>query len=696
MLAPRRTRHYITPMQFSALYAQGFARLAACTIRSALADPASNAAAVLASARDCNAQGVAVAVFPELCLSGYAIDDLLLQDALLDGVERALADLAQATASLLPLLLVGAPLHHAGRLYNCAVAIHRGQLLGVVPKTFLPNYREFYERRHFASGATAPGNTILINSTPTPFGTDLLFAAADLPGLTVHAEICEDLWVPIPPSAHAALAGATVLANLSASNITIGKAETRRLLCRAQSASCIAAYIYAAAGAGESTTDLAWDGQASIFENGATLAETPRFPSGAQSAISDIDLDLLRQERARQGTFDDNRVESGRVANARPWRRIEFQLAPPLTDLGLRRRIERFPFVPADPAQLDHDCYEGYSIQVAGLVQRLQATGIQRVVIGVSGGLDSTQALIVAARALDLLGLPRTNILAYTMPGFATGDASKGHAWQLMRALGATATELDIKPAARQMLADLGHPAAHGAPEYDVTYENTQAGLRTDYLFRLANLHSALVMGTGDLSELALGWCTYGVGDQMSHYNVNAGVPKTLIQHLIRWVIASAQFAQEVNQTLQAILEAEISPELIPVEAGQTPQSTEARVGPYELQDFTLFYVLRYGFRPSKIAFMARHAWANTESGAWPPGFPADRRRAYQLADIRKWLAVFLQRFFGFSQFKRSAMPNGPKVTAGGSLSPRGDWRAPSDGTAAAWLEELERNVPKE
>jgi NAD+ synthase (glutamine-hydrolysing) len=676
-------------MQFSALYAQGFARVAACTIRSALADPARNAAAILDSARDCDAQGVAVAVFPELCVSGYAIDDLLLQDALLDGVERALAELAQATEHLLPLLLVGAPLRHAGRLYNCALALHRGQVLGAVPKTYLPNYREFYERRHFASGATAPGAQTLVNGAEIPFGTDLLFAPTDLPGLVVHAEICEDLWVPIPPSAHAALAGATVLANLSASNITIGKADTRRLLCRAQSASCRAAYLYAAAGAGESTTDLAWDGQASIFENGAILAETPRFPVGAQSAIADIDLDLLRQERARQGTFDDNRAATPRL-----WRRIAFQLAPPLTDLGLRRRLERFPFVPADPAQLEQDCYEATSIQVAGLVQRLQATGIRRVVIGISGGLDSTQALIVAARALDLLGLPRANILAYTMPGFATGEASQAHAWQLMHALGATATELDIKPAARQMLADLGHPAAHGAPRHDITYENTQAGLRTDYLFRLANFHDAIVLGTGDLSELALGWCTYGVGDQMSHYNVNAGVPKTLIQHLIRWARASGQFTPAVNQTLQAILDAEISPELIPVEAGQTPQSTESSVGPYELQDFTLFYVLRYGFRPSKIAFMAVHAWANAEAGAWPPGFPADRRRAYPRAEIRKWLAVFLHRFFGFSQFKRSAMPNGPKVTAGGSLSPRGDWRAPSDSTAAAWIEELERNLP--
>jgi NAD+ synthase (glutamine-hydrolysing) len=672
-------------MQFHSLYAHGFARVAVCTLHSALADPTANGASIIVAAAACNESGVALAVFPELCLSGYAIDDLLLQDALLDGVEKALEDVAAASATLLPLLLLGAPLRHAGRLYNCAVAVHRGRILGVVPKQYLPNYREFYERRHFASGLTAPAGDIFLNGATIPFGTDLLFAAADLPGLTIHAEICEDLWVPIPPSAQASLAGATVLANLSASNITIGKAETRRLLCRSQSARCLAAYLYAAAGAGESTTDLAWDGQASIFENGVQLAETPRFPASAQTAVADIDLDLLRQERARQGTLDDNRA-----AGPRAWRTIAFTLSPPDSDLGLRRQVERFPFVPSDPTQLQQDCYEATSIQVSGLVQRLRATGLKRVVIGVSGGLDSTLALIVAARAFDELGLPRSGILACTMPGFATGEASKSQAWRLMQALGVEARELDIRPAATQMLHDIGHP---GPPLYDVTFENVQAGLRTDYLFRLANHNDALVLGTGDLSELALGWCTYGVGDQMSHYNVNAGVPKTLIQHLIRWMIASGSFVQEATATLQAILDAEISPELVPVEAGQTPQSTEARVGPYELQDFTLFYVLRYGFRPAKIAYLAEHAWRNATTGGWSPGFPADRRNAYALADIRRWMEVFIRRFFGFSQFKRSAMPNGPKVVAGGSLSPRGDWRAPSDGSAQAWLEAL-KDVP--
>ena len=679
-------------MSFHSLYHHGFARVAACTIRSSLADPAANAAAVIEAARACAAEGVAVAVFPELCLSGYALDDLLLQDAVLDATEQAVSAVAAASAELLPVLLVGAPLRHAGRLYNCAVAIHRGRVLGVVPKVHLPNYREFYERRQFASGSEAPGDAISLAGTAVPFGTRLLFAASDLPGLVLHAEICEDLWVPTPPSSQGALAGATVLANLSASNITIGKADTRRLLCRSQSARCLAAYVYAAAGAGESTTDVAWDGQVSIFENGETLAESERFPLGAQTATADIDLDLLRQERARAGSFDDNRRHAG---SGGVWRTIGFQLEPPAIPLGLRRRVERFPFVPADPAALERDCYEAYNIQVSALVQRLRASGIGRVVIGVSGGLDSTQALIVAARAFDLLERPRSDILAFTLPGFATGEATRGQAWALMRSLGTTARELDIRPAARQMLADIDHPFAHGTPQYDVTFENVQAGLRTDYLFRLANQHGALVMGTGDLSENALGWCTYGVGDQMSHYNVNAGVPKTLIQHLIRWVVSSGQFSPTVGETLTAILATEISPELVPVTPGQPPQSTEQAIGPYELQDFNLFYTLRYGFRPSRIAFLALQAWGDVARGAWPPGFPEERRRQYTLGEIHRWLEVFLRRFFALSQFKRSAMPNGPKVSAGGSLSPRGDWRAPSDSSAAAWLADLAK-VPGE
>ena len=683
--------HSAWTMSFRSLYRHGFARVAACTTRTSLADPAGNAETILDMARTCGQDAVALAVFPELAISGYTIGDLLQQDALLNAVKDAVETIAAGTRDLMPLLLVGAPIRYHGALYNCALAFHRGRLLGVVPKIHLPNYREFYEPRHFVSGDGHTGGTITIGGHTAPFGTDLLFAAEDLRDFVVHAEICEDIWVPNPPSGEAAVAGATILANLSASNITIGKAETRRLLCRSQSARCLAVYLYAAAGAGESTTDLAWDGQASVFENGVTLAETDRFPATGQAAIADIDLDLLHQERLQMGSFDTDRRR-----HRREWRRIGFKIEPPAGDVGFRRAIERFPFVPADVARLEQDCYEAYNIQVSGLMQRLHATGLKRVVIGISGGLDSTQALIVCAQAFDQLGLPRANIFAYTMPGFATSDYTKSNAWDLMRSLGVTAAELDIRPAARQMLGDLGHPYSDGKPVYDITFENVQAGLRTDYLFRLANHKNGIVIGTGDLSELALGWCTYGVGDQMAHYNVNAGVPKTLIQHLIRWVIGTKRFPDDVLATLDAILSTEISPELVPAGDGEAPQSTEAAIGPYALQDFTLFYILRYGFVPSKIAFMALHTWEDPARGEWPPHFREDRRAAYDLPAIRHWMEVFLRRFFAFSQFKRSAMPNGPKVSAGGSLSPRGDWRAPSDGNATVWLAELERNVPKE
>ncbi len=678
-------------MTFRSIYRHGFARVAACTLPSAVADPATNAESILRVARQCHDRAVAVAVFPELVLSAYAIDDLRLQDALLDAVEVAAARIIETSRKLTPLLAIGAPLRYHGRVYNCALVVHRGRLLGVVPKAYLPNYREFYEPRQFAAGAGWRGATITVAGQSVPFGLDLLFAAEDMPDLIVHAEICEDFWIPVPPSSFAALAGATVLLNLSGSPITIGKADTRRLLCQSQSVRCLAAYLYAAAGEGESTTDVSWDGQATIFENGAKLAETDRFPSGDRLAVADVDLDLLRQERMRMQSFDDNR----RALAVDGYRRIGFRVDPPDGDVGFERAVERFPFVPADPDRLAQDCYEAYNIQVTGLTQRLPAAHIRRAVIGVSGGLDSTQALIVTAQAFDRLARPRTDILAFTMPGFATSDVTKGNALRLMQALGVTHRELDIRPTATRMLEEIGHPFARGEPVYDITFENVQAGLRTDYLFRLANQHDGIVIGTGDLSELALGWCTYGVGDHMSHYNVNAGVPKTLIQHLIRWVISSRQFEQEVLQTLEAILATEISPELVPAAEGETPQSTEAKVGPYALQDFNLFYTLRYGFRPSKIAFLALQAWEDAVRGAWPPGFPEARRQAYSLAEIRFWLGEFLRRFFAFSQFKRSALPNGPKVTAGGSLSPRGDWRAPSDGNARAWLAELEANVPE-
>ncbi len=675
-----------SPLNFWSIYEHGFARVAACTGHTVIADPQANAEAALRQARRCAEEGVAVAVFPELGLTGYSIEDLLLQDAVLDEVEQALGVVVAGSADLLPVLVVGAPLRHRHRIYNCAVIVHRGRILGVAPKSYPPNYREFYEQRQIASGEDERGGTIRVGGEEVPFGVDLLFEAEDIPGLVLHAEICEDMWVPVPPSAEAALAGATVLANLSGSPITVGRAEDRRLLCRSASSRCLAAYVYSAAGLGESTTDLSWDGQTMIYENGALLAETDRFPLDAQYAVADVDLDLLRQERQRMGTFDDNR--RAHATRTGDFRRVRFRLDPPATDLGLKRRVERFPFVPADAERLALDCYEAYNIQVAGLQQRLASIGGPKVVIGVSGGLDSTHALIVAARAMDRAGRPRSDILAFTLPGFATSDHTKDNAHKLMNSLGVTAAELDITPTARLMLKEMGHPFASGEPVYDVTFENVQAGLRTDYLFRLANQRGGIVLGTGDLSELALGWSTYGVGDQMSHYNVNGGVPKTLIQHLIRWVITSEQFDAETGKTLAAILDTEISPELVP---GEEMQSTESKIGPYALHDFTLFHVLRYGFRPSKIAFLAWHAWHDTDAGAWPPGFPEAKRVAYDLAEIRRWLEVFCRRFFAFAQFKRSAMPNGPKVSAGGSLSPRGDWRAPSDGTAHAWLRDLDR-----
>ncbi|NUO92623.1 MAG: NAD(+) synthase [Dermatophilaceae bacterium] len=680
-------------MDFYSSYAQGFARVAACTLPIVAADPERNADAVVAEARDLADEGVALAIFPELCLSGYAVDDLFLQDPLLDAVDDALARIAEATADLTTVLVVGAPLEKGSRVYNCGVVIHAGRVIGVAPKSYLPTYREFYERRWFAPGDDQRGQTIEVAGDRVPFGPDLLFKATDVPGFVLHVEVCEDMWVPVPPSHEAALAGATVLTNISGSPITVGRAEDRHLLSRSASARCLAAYLYAAAGEGESSTDLSWDGMTMVYECGALLTESERFPEGARRSVADIDLDLLRQERLRQGTFDDNRRTLADRTSG--FRMVEIELSPPAGDIGLLRKVDRFPFVPDDEARLSLDCYEAYNIQVSGLEQRLRAIGQPKVVIGVSGGLDSTHALIVAAKAMDRLDRPRSDILAFTMPGFATSDHTKNNAIALMESLDVTWEELDIKPAATQMLTAMGHPFGSGEEVYDVTFENVQAGLRTDFLFRIANQRGGIVLGTGDLSELALGWCTYGVGDQMSHYGVNVGVPKTLMQHLIRWVVSSAQFEEHVGETLTSILDTEISPELVPAKEGEKPQSTQAKIGPYALQDFTLYHVLRRGYRPSKIAFLAWHAWHDSEAGDWPAGYPEAERTAYDLATVRKWLEVFVERYFA-NQFKRSALPNGPKVVAGGSLSPRGDWRMPSDATSVTWLSDLDANVPQE
>jgi NAD+ synthase (glutamine-hydrolysing) len=534
---------------FESLYSHEFIRVASCVPHTKVADVSANLAETIQLARQGHECKAALMVFPELGLSAYAIEDLLFQDALLVSVEQAIGRIVEASRQLFPVLVVGAPLRHSGALFNAAVAIHRGSMLGVVPKTFLPNYREFYEKRHFTSGAGIRDRQIAVAGRSAPFGVDLLFRSDGSVSFTFHVEICEDFWAPLPPSTIAAMASAEVLVNLSASNITIGKARTRELLCASQSVRTIAAYAYSAAGPGESTTDLAWDGHAAIFECGERLSESNRFPRQSILVTADIDLGRIRQERMRFNTFGDCAREE--APRAKAFRSIPFRLDLPEEAVPLQRRIERFPFVPSDPARLREDCYEAYNIQVQGLATRLQATGIERAVIGVSGGVDSTQAVIVAARAMDHLGLPRTNVLAYTLPGFATSEVTKRNAWELIRAIGATGSEIDIRPAAQQMLRDLAHPFARGEPVYDLTFENVQAGLRTDYLFRLANHNAGLVVGTGDLSELALGWCTYGVGDQMSHYNVNASVPKTLIQHLIRFVADSGEVDDNTRRVLQ-------------------------------------------------------------------------------------------------------------------------------------------------
>jgi NAD+ synthase (glutamine-hydrolysing) len=679
---------------FRNLHTHGFVRVAVVAPRVRVADPAFNAGETLAMARAAAGEGASLVLFPELGLSAYAIDDLLQQSALIGAVEGALASILHASRDIGALLFVGAPVRAGGRLYNAALAIHRGRLLAALPKTYLPGYREFHEKRHFAGGGGTVPPTLRIAGQEAPFGTDILLRAADVPDLVIHAEICEDVWAPVPPSTAAALAGATVLLNLSASNVTVGKSAYRHALCLVHSARCVAAYLYSAAGTGESSTDLAWDGQAMIYENGTLLAEARRFSREAAPILADIDLERLQQERLRLTSFGD---AADLNPPKRPFREVTFTLAPDLdSDLGLRRAVPRFPYVPADDARLAELCYEAYNIQSYGLRQRLEATGLKRIVIGVSGGLDSTQALLVAAHAFDALGLPRQGILAYTLPAFATSHRTKSNAWTLMRALGVTANELDMTPASMQMLRDIGHPFAKGEPVHDVTFENVQAGARTSALFRLANRHDAIVLGTGDLSELALGWCTYGVGDHMSHYNVNGSVPKTLIQHLIRWVADSGAFGEAAKPVLLDILDTEISPELVPGDDKDGPaQRTEDIIGPYALHDFSLFHATRFGLGPAKIAFLAWHAWRDAATGAWPPNTPSEKRVAYDLDTIRNWLGVFVRRFFATSQFKRSAMPNGPKVSSGGSLSPRGDWRAPSDASAAAWLADLAR-VPGE
>ncbi len=681
--------------RFDSIYSHGFIRAAVCVPSLRVADTAYNVARTIDLARQASAAHAALALFPELGISAYSNEDLFHQDALLEACVAGLGELVKESLSLSTVMVVGAPLRAEARLFNCAVVIYRGRILGVVPKTHLPNYREFYEKRQFTSGRNALFPEIELLGRRVPFGNDLVFVASSVENFRLHTEVCEDVWTPLPPSSVAALAGATVLCNLSASNITIGKADYRHTLCASQSGRCIAAYLYSAAGFGESTTDLAWDGHALIYENGDLLAESERFASREQVIFGDIDLDRLAQDRMRNTCFSDSIFDM--PDRVRAVRQIPFEFEAPQAAVALCRDVPRFPYVPSNARQRDQRCYEAYNIQVHGLMKRLESAGIKKVVIGISGGLDSTHALMVAAKTMDRMGLPRTNVLAYTMPGFATSSHTLANAHKIMAALKVASHEIDIKPACMQMFRDIGHPFAEGKAQYDVTFENVQAGERTSHLFRLANRHQAIVLGTGDLSEAALGWMTYGVGDQMSHYNVNVSVPKTLIQFLISWVISSGEFEPDANAVFQAVLDTEISPELVPHATGDSTrpaQKTSDTLGPYELQDFNLYYISRYGFRPSKVAFLALNAWSDVDKGQWPDLIPASRRMAYDLPTIKKWLNVFLYRFFKISQFKRSAMPNGPKVGSGGSLSPRGDWRAPSDSEAEAWLAELRENVP--
>jgi NAD+ synthase (glutamine-hydrolysing) len=648
----------------------GFVRIACVTPRVHIADPQANLAEHLSLAKRADEAGADLVVFPELSLSAYAIDDLFTQQVLLEAVKDALEAFIRASVSIRPVLVAGAPLKIGGAIYNCAVIIHAGKALGVVPKTYLPNYREYYERRYFASGADLYPEMIELNGELSYACRDQLFSARGFEDFTFGVEICEDLWVPQTPATRLALCGATVIVNLSASPVVIGKSRARKRLCAAASERLFCAYAYSAAGPGESTTDLAWDGQSLIYEMGDLIAEGERFQSNTMT-LADVDVERIASERLRTGTFHDAKRTFPELNMATEWFDLKRHA---LTNF--RRHVARFPYVPADPERLDEDCYEAFNIQVHGLMQRLETSHTQNVVIGISGGLDSTHALIVACKAFDRLGIPRTNIHGYTMPGFGTSTGSRNDAMKLMKALGISAEVLDIRPAAKRMLMDIGHPYSQGEKVYDVNFENVQAGLRTDFLFRLAGEKKGFVVGTGDLSELALGWCTYGVGDHMSHYNVNCGAPKTLIQHLIRWA-AKKEFDAKTGRILQSVLEREISPELVPIEAGVI-QRTEDKVGPYELQDFNLYYITRYGLKPSKVAFLSWQAWKDK----------------YTLPEIRKWLELFLYRFFTISQFKRSAVPNGPKLISGGALSPRGDWRAPSDGNAKIWLDELKANVP--
>ena len=598
-------------------------------------------------------------VFPEMCITGYTCADLFHNSTLLDGAVSALGHIERATALHQCTVLVGMPLRHGSTLYNCAVAISCGRPVAAVPKTYVPNYNEFYEKRWWAEAPLANG-TITVGGAEVPFGTSLLL---DCGGVRVGVEVCEDLWTPAPPSGFAAMAGAQVVANLSASDDLIGKYAYLRSLIAQQSARCRCAYVYASAGYGESSTDLVFDGKTIIAENGNIVAANKRWQHSSQWVAADIDIQAIERNRMHMGSFADCAARNG----AQGYNTVEAACSPHRADELSYRYVDPHPFVPADDDNLNSHCDEITNIQVAGLCRRLEATGCKSLVVGISGGLDSTLALLVAVAAFDRLGLPRTGILGITMPGFGTTSRTRNNAVTLMEQLGVSMKEISIAPAVRQHFADIGHdPAVH-----DVTYENSQARERTQILMDMANRTGGMVLGTGDLSELALGWATYH-GDHMSMYGVNAGVPKTLVAHLVAHFARTAA-DETTRRTLLDIVATPISPELLPPTAdGEIAQVTEDFVGPYELHDFFLYYMLRYGFSPRRIYMLARKAFAGS----------------YDDATLRKWLRTFFRRFFS-QQFKRSCLPDGPKV---GSvcLSPRGDWRMPSDASAALWLAECD------
>ncbi len=635
----------------------GFVKVAAAVPQVAVADCARNAERIVALAQQAARRGVELVAFPELAVTGYTCADLFLQPALLDTADEALGEIMRQTRKLPLALIVGLPLRHEDRLYNCAAVVAQGRLLGVVPKSYIPNYAEFYEARWFASGAGIEEERITAAGQEADFGTELTFAVN---GAEFGIEICEDLWVASPPSSRLALNGAKLIFNLSASPEGVGKHAYLRELVAQQSARTHTAYVYCSAGFGESSTDLVFAGNGLIAENGTMLAQAARFSLDEQLTVADVDIERLEFERRRNTSFR-MREEAGESTV------IEMELPDALKASALDRRVDPMPFVPADEAHRSERCEEIFQIQSHGLARRLVHTGCRCAVVGISGGLDSTLALLVTVRTFDKLGLDRRGILGITMPGFGTTDRTYRNALKLMEGLGVTVREIPIRDACLQHFRDIGLPES----DRSAAYENAQARERTQILMDVANMEGGLVIGTGDLSELALGWATYN-GDQRSMYGVNASVPKTLVRHLVRWA-ADTERDGATRATLLDIIDTPVSPELLPADReGNIAQKTEDLVGPYELHDFFLYNFVRAGFRPAKIAFLAEQAFAGS----------------YDRETIVKWLRVFFRRFFA-QQFKRSAMPDGPKVGSV-SLSPRGDWRMPSDASATLWLRELE------